>query len=65
MSDATEPDDDVVLYETRDAVAIVTMHRPQYRNAQNARMTYALEAAFTRAVQDDEFALRLGHQQRA
>lgn len=53
MSDATEPDDDVVLYETRDAVAIVTMHRPQYRNAQNARMTYALEAAFTRAVQDD------------
>jgi enoyl-CoA hydratase len=45
--------DEVVLYETRDAVALVTMNRPQYRNAQNAKMTYALEAAFNRAMQDD------------
>jgi enoyl-CoA hydratase len=42
-----------VLYEARDAVAFVTMNRPQYRNAQNAKMTYALDAAFSRAVNDD------------
>jgi enoyl-CoA hydratase len=42
-----------VLYEARDAAAIVTMNRPQYRNAQNAKMTYALDEAFTRAVRDD------------
>jgi enoyl-CoA hydratase len=42
-----------VLYEIRDAAAVVTMNRPQYRNAQNAKMTYALDDAFTRAVRDD------------
>jgi enoyl-CoA hydratase len=42
-----------VLYEARGAVAIVTMNRPQYRNAQNAAMTQALDAAFVRAVNDD------------
>jgi len=41
------------LYEVRGAVALVTMNRPKYRNAQNAKMTYALDGAFTRAVQDD------------
>ena len=34
--------DEVVLYEVRDAVALVTMNRPEYHNAQNSRMTYAL-----------------------
>jgi enoyl-CoA hydratase len=42
-----------VLYEARGPVAVVTMDRPQYRNAQNAKMTYALDEAFTRAVADD------------
>ena len=44
---------DVVLYEQRGAVALVTMNRPQYRNAQNSAMTYALDAAFHRAAMDD------------
>jgi enoyl-CoA hydratase len=44
---------DEVLYEAREAIALVTMNRPRYRNAQNAKMTYALDAAFTRAVADD------------
>ena len=35
-------------------VAVVTMNRPQYRNAQNSRMTYALDAAFERAVADED-----------
>src|SRR6185295_10590331 len=45
--------EDVVLYEQRDAVALVTMNRPRYRNAQNVKMTHALDAAFVRAVSDD------------
>ncbi|MEU0886021.1 enoyl-CoA hydratase [Lentzea sp. NPDC005914] len=43
-----------VEYERRDAVAVVTMNRPEYRNAQNSAMTYALDEAFTRAVNDSE-----------
>jgi enoyl-CoA hydratase len=35
-------------------VAVVTMNRPRYRNAQNSAMTYALDDAFYRAVADDE-----------
>jgi enoyl-CoA hydratase len=49
--------DDVVLYEKRARVAVVTMNRPQFRNAQNAKMTFALDAAFMRAVEDDEVAV--------
>src|SRR2546430_8729949 len=43
-----------VSYERRGPVALVTMNRPEYRNAQNSAMTYALDAAFVRAVDDDE-----------
>lgn len=46
--------DDVVTYEVRGAVAIVTMNRPEYRNAQNSAMTYALDDAFYRAAADDD-----------
>jgi enoyl-CoA hydratase len=42
-----------VRYERRGATAIVTMDRPEYRNAQNSAMTYALDAAFSQAVDDD------------
>src|SRR3981189_2988 len=44
----------VVLYEVRDGTAIVTLNRPDYRNAQNSVMTYALDDAFYRAASDDE-----------
>jgi len=50
----TETDEQVVAYERRGPVAFVTMNRPDYRNAQNSRMTYALDAAFGRAVDDAE-----------
>lgn len=46
--------DEVVRYEVAGSVATVTMNRPEYRNAQNSAMTYALDAAFSRAVDDDE-----------
>jgi enoyl-CoA hydratase len=48
---------DIVRYETRGPVAIVTMNRPRYRNAQNSAMTYALDDAFYRAADDDEVAV--------
>ncbi|GAA1297727.1 enoyl-CoA hydratase [Planotetraspora silvatica] len=44
----------VVRYERRGPVAVVTMNRPEYRNAQNSAMTYALDEAFYRAVADDD-----------
>ena len=53
MTDSEE-EKDLVLYERRATTALVTMNRPRYRNAQNARMTHALDAAFTRAVEDAE-----------
>jgi enoyl-CoA hydratase len=43
-----------VHYERRGPVAVVTMNRPEYRNAQNSAMTYALDDAFARAVDDAE-----------
>jgi enoyl-CoA hydratase len=50
-----EPDEgDVVTYAVQAGVAVVTMDRPRYRNAQNSAMTYALDAAFQRAVEDDD-----------
>jgi enoyl-CoA hydratase len=45
--------DGVVTYAVDGPVATVTMNRPEYRNAQNSAMTYALDAAFARAVDDD------------
>ena len=48
---------DEVLYEQRGRVALITLNRPQYANAQNSAMTYALDAAFARAVNDNEVAV--------
>ncbi len=54
LSEASMPAaDDIVLYAVEDSVATVTMNRPRYHNAQNSKMTYALDAAFRRAVDDD------------
>jgi len=47
-----DQDDEVVTYEVRGQVAVVTLNRPEYSNAQNSAVTYALDAAFTRAVDD-------------
>ncbi len=48
---------DVVRYEVRGQTAVITLNRPRYRNAQNSAVTYALDAAFTRAVSDDNVAV--------
>lgn len=46
--------DEPVLYRVEAATAWITMNRPKYHNVQNSQMTYALDAAFRRAVDDDE-----------
>lgn len=51
--DITYETDEPVLYRTEGPVAWVTMNRPAFNNAQNSQMTYALDAAFRRAVDDD------------
>src|SRR5438270_3337230 len=48
---------DEVLYDERGRIALITLNRPEYANAQNSAMTYALDAAFARAVNDDEVAV--------
>ena len=61
MSDLVEPQKVDIIYETEEpvryevveSVAWITMNRPQFNNAQNGQMTYALDDAFNRAVQDD------------
>ncbi len=50
----SETQEQVVVTERRGAVEIVRMNRPQYRNAQNSAMTYALDDAFAAAAADDE-----------
>lgn len=55
----TRPDNAVyetenpVQYAVADGIATVTMSRTEFNNAQNSQMTYALDAAFRRAVDDD------------
>jgi len=48
---------DEVRYDQRGRIALITLNRPEYANAQNSAMTYALDAAFTRAVNDDQVAV--------
>jgi enoyl-CoA hydratase len=54
MPAARTRSEEPVRYERRGPVAVVTMNRPEYRNAQNSAMTYALDRAFYRAAADDE-----------
>jgi enoyl-CoA hydratase len=61
MNDLVEPKQVEVVYETespvrytvRGPIAWVTLNRPRYNNAQNSQMTYALDAAFRQATDDD------------
>jgi enoyl-CoA hydratase len=57
-SNGSGPDEeDVVRYEVRGPTAVITLNRPRYRNAQNSAVTYALDAAFQRATNDDAVAV--------
>ena len=48
-----ETDEPVSYRVDETGIAWITMNRPKYNNAQNSQMTYALDAAFVRAVNDD------------
>lgn len=57
MTSDTSPQyetDTPVLYRVENGVAWIMMNRPKYNNAQNSQMTYALDDAFRRAVDDAE-----------
>jgi enoyl-CoA hydratase len=43
-----------ILYAVEAGVAWITMNRPRFNNAQNSQMTYALDDAFRRAVDDPQ-----------
>ncbi|MEP0729114.1 MAG: enoyl-CoA hydratase-related protein, partial [Parasphingorhabdus sp.] len=62
MSDDLVPLEDVkpeyetgepILYEAKDGIAWITLNRPDFHNVQNSQMTYALDDAFMKAVDDD------------
>lgn len=46
-------EEQVVTSEIRDGIAYIRLNRPEYRNAQNSAVTYALDAAFIAATNDD------------
>jgi enoyl-CoA hydratase len=47
-------DEDHILYEVTDKVAVITLNRPQRANAQTMEMLDDLDAAWARAASDDE-----------
>lgn len=51
--EVTYETDTPVRYEVEGPVAWIIMDRPQFNNAQNSQMTYALDAAFRAATDDD------------
>lgn len=44
---------DTVLYEVRDAIAFITLNRPEVHNAQNPELLAALDECWSRAAKDD------------
>jgi len=48
-----ETDEPVIYSVDADGIAWISMNRPTYHNAQNSQMTYALDDAFVRAINDD------------
>lgn len=46
--------DEPILYWAKDGVARIVLNRPDFANAQNGQLLYALDAAWTRAAADDD-----------
>lgn len=53
MSEIRYETETPLLYEVKGAVAWLTMNRPEFANSQNSQMTYAIDDALRRAVNDD------------
>ncbi|MCZ6644567.1 MAG: enoyl-CoA hydratase-related protein, partial [Gammaproteobacteria bacterium] len=54
MNDVTQPESSVLYEKPTDRIARLTLNRPERANAQNYRMLYDLNAAYDRAVADDD-----------
>jgi enoyl-CoA hydratase len=54
MKGDTTMEHEDVLYQVDDGIALLTLNRPKYRNAQSWRLLDALDAAFDRAMADAE-----------
>ena len=46
--------EDKVLFEVRDNIGVITLNRPQQRNAQDIDLLRQLDAIWSRAAEDDE-----------
>jgi len=44
----------LILYEIRDRVAVITLNRPEQRNAQNPALLHELNAAYEKAAEDEQ-----------
>ena len=44
---------DYIKYEVKGPVSIITLNRPDYSNAQNGAMTYQLDDAFRKSMDDE------------
>lgn len=49
----TADSEQLVHHEVLHSVAVITMDRQTYRNAQNAKLTHALDRAFVKAMRDE------------
>src|SRR5258708_1845748 len=49
--------DTPVSYRTEGAVAVISLNRPEKRNAQNLELLYQVNDAFDRAANDDEITV--------
>ena len=54
MTEIVYETDSPVHYKVENGIATITMDRTRYNNVQNSQMTYALDEAFRKAVDDDE-----------
>ncbi|WP_306320043.1 MULTISPECIES: enoyl-CoA hydratase [unclassified Streptomyces] len=45
---------DQILYEAKDGIAVITLNRPEAANAQSMELLDALDAAWSRAAEDDD-----------
>lgn len=52
--EVAQEEGELVLYEKREAVAVVSLNRPHAANAQSDDLLYALDAALTKAMMDDD-----------
>lgn len=48
-----------ILYDLTDGIVTITLNRPEYHNAQNLEMLYALDDAFYRFAQDDDASVAI------